>query len=277
MNFNQAPLPFQGQKRRFLKQFKEALKPIENKKQLIFVDLFGGSGLLSHTVKQLMPSATVVWNDYDNYQNRLNNVASTNALLADLRILLSPCQEDKKVPEDIKRQILIRLQEEKGFVDYVTLSVSLLFSGKYSTSYEDFAKQTFYNRIKKTGYIVDNYLVGVQRVSVDYNVLFSQYKDMPNIIFLIDPPYLSTDCSSYNSDSYWKLGDYLNVLTTLQKSKYFYFTSNKSQVIELCQWMSTHSNFQNPFKDCHYQTTAGSVNYASTYTDVMLYKYVEDL
>ena len=41
-NFNQSPLPFQGQKRRFQTSFKEALKGFKDAP--VFVDLFGGSG-----------------------------------------------------------------------------------------------------------------------------------------------------------------------------------------------------------------------------------------
>lgn len=267
--YNQAPLPFQGQKRRFLKQFREALPPEPS--EITFVDLFGGSGLLSHTVKQLYPSAKVVWNDFDNYRARLDNVERTNALLNDIRILTQSCAEDKRIPDDVKGQILARIAQENGFVDYVSLSASLLFSGNYANSLEELKKQTFYNTVKKTDYIVDGYLEGVERVCCDYKELFEQYKSV-NAIFLIDPPYLSTDCSSYNSDGYWKLSDYLDVLTTLQNTKYFYFTSNKSQVVELCQWISTHSNFKNPFEGCVYETTGASVNYSASYTDIMVYK-----
>ena len=49
-NYVQSPLPFQGQKRRFNVSFKEALN--EFKTAQVFVDLFGGSGLLSHWVKE---------------------------------------------------------------------------------------------------------------------------------------------------------------------------------------------------------------------------------
>lgn len=52
-NYTTAPLPFQGQKRNFIKQFKEALKAYP--KDAIYIDLFGGSGLLSHTVKTTYP------------------------------------------------------------------------------------------------------------------------------------------------------------------------------------------------------------------------------
>lgn len=66
-NFNTSPLPFQGQKRRFVKHFKEALNNYPE--QATYVDLFGGSGLLSHTVKQKYPNATVIWNDYDDLEH----------------------------------------------------------------------------------------------------------------------------------------------------------------------------------------------------------------
>ncbi len=74
--FTTAPLPFMGQKRKFLKQFKPALKNYPN--DAIYVDLFGGSGLLSHTVKSIYPDAIVIYNDFDNYQQRLLNIDKTN-------------------------------------------------------------------------------------------------------------------------------------------------------------------------------------------------------
>jgi adenine-specific DNA methylase len=58
-----------GQKRKFLKPFKPALERYPA--DATYVDLFGGSGLLSYTVKQLYPNATVIYNDYDNYRERI--------------------------------------------------------------------------------------------------------------------------------------------------------------------------------------------------------------
>ncbi len=66
-NYIQAPLPFQGQKRRFYTEFKVALKQFSDCP--MFVDLFGGSGLLSHWVKQQFPDATVIYNDFDCYHS----------------------------------------------------------------------------------------------------------------------------------------------------------------------------------------------------------------
>lgn len=51
--YSTAPLPFQGQKRRFLRQIEQmAVRQPEN---TLFVDLFGGSGLVSHAIKCARP------------------------------------------------------------------------------------------------------------------------------------------------------------------------------------------------------------------------------
>ena len=45
-----APLPFVGQKRMFAKEFIKVLEQFPE--DTVFVDLFGGSGLLSHIAKR---------------------------------------------------------------------------------------------------------------------------------------------------------------------------------------------------------------------------------
>jgi hypothetical protein len=80
--FKTAPLPFMGQKRRFINKFKEALK--QYREDAVYVDLFGGSGLLSHIVKETYPAATVVYNDYDNYRERLEAIPPRSLLICPL-------------------------------------------------------------------------------------------------------------------------------------------------------------------------------------------------
>jgi len=48
-----APLPFVGQKRMFAKEFIKVLEQFPE--DTVFVDLFGGSGLLSHMPKEASP------------------------------------------------------------------------------------------------------------------------------------------------------------------------------------------------------------------------------
>lgn len=78
-----APLPFQGQKRRFIGEFRKALSQFPD--AATFVDLFGGSGLLSHVAKRERPDARVIYNDFDDFHLRLENIPRTNALLARIR------------------------------------------------------------------------------------------------------------------------------------------------------------------------------------------------
>ncbi|WP_149913486.1 DNA adenine methylase [Sphingobacterium cavernae] len=272
-NYTQAPLPFQGQKRRFIRDLKDILK--DYPEDAIYIDLFGGSGLLAHTVRQIKPNSRVVYNDFDNYYKRLLHINQTNALISKIRKLVDALPKNKKIPEDIKSKILQFIQEEdhKGYVDYITLSSSLLFSANYAINYNDFAKATFYNVVKQNDYNADDYLLNVDRVQLDYKKLYDIYKNNINVVWLIDPPYLSTDSSSYNSNGYWKLHDYLDVLKVLEKHPYVYFTSNKSSIVELCEWIATKVPDANPFDGAYLKTVNVQMNYNSTYTDMMYYKY----
>lgn len=274
-NYPQAPLPFQGQKRRFLPKFKQALNGFP--KDFIYVDLFGGSGLLSHTVKQLFPEARVIWNDYDNYIDRIAAIPQTNLLLADLRRLFEGYPRKGRVTPDLKEKALVvikRHETQYGYVDYVTLSASILFSAKYVTQFDQLVNEHFYNRIKMTDYDATGYLTGVERVQYDYKSLYNKFKDA-NAVYLVDPPYLSTDVSTYNKSDYWRLRDYLDVLNVLDGSNYFYFTSNKSQIVELCNWIETRTFTGNPFANSTISTTSNTLNKTAGYTDIMLYKYLE--
>ncbi|HAP94527.1 DNA adenine methylase [Epilithonimonas hominis] len=269
-NYVQAPLPFQGQKRRFLKPFKTALGSFPP--DAIYVDLFGGSGLLSHTVKQMYPDAKVIYNDFDSYSHRIENVDKTNALLSDIREICAYEPRKERLSEGLRSEIIGRISKESGFIDWVTISSSLLFSMNYITSFEQLKKEKFYNKVRLSNYVTEGYLEGVDRVRKDYRDLFAEYRDHKNVVFLVDPPYLSTDCSTYSRPDYWKLSDYLNVLKTIEDTSYFYFTSNKSQIVELCDWMELNCYCRNPFEGSTTVTISTSLTYNASYEDIMIYK-----
>lgn len=121
--YSRAPLPFVGQKRMFVSEFKKILKHFDDK--TIFVDLFGGSGLLSHITKRERPDAVVIYNDHDNYRERLENIDRTNTLLRDLRKIVGIYPRHQKITGKMREAFLerIRLEETTGFVDYLTLSL----------------------------------------------------------------------------------------------------------------------------------------------------------
>lgn len=266
-----APLPFVGQKRMFAREFIKVLE--QYPEDTVFVDLFGGSGLLSHIAKCQKPGATVVYNDFDNYRQRLENIPRTNALLADLRKLAEGIERHKVIKGITRERIFERLEQELkeyGYIDFITVSSSLMFSMKYKMSIDEMGKEALYNNIRTTDYPqCPDYLDGLTVVSCDYKELFQRYKDIPNVVFLVDPPYLSTEVGTYSM--YWKLSDYLDVLTILNGYQFVYFTSNKSSIVELCDWLGKNPTVGNPFSNCKKVEFNAHMNYNAKYTDMMFY------
>ena len=266
-----APLPFPGQKRMFATQFCKVLK--QYPENATFVDMFGGSGLLSHITRHEKPDATVIYNDYDNYRARLENIGRTNTLLSDLRDLVGNSPKHKRLSGQKGKEVLerIALEETTGFVDYITLSSSLLFSMKYIHNFEELQKMGLYNNIRKQDYACDGYLDGLTVTSCNYKARYARYRDTPDTVFLVDPPYLYTEVGTYRMD--WKMTDYLDVLTVLHGNSFIYFTSDKSTILDLCEWMENHPAVRNPFRNAGRAEFNARMNYASTYTDIMLFNY----
>lgn len=188
-----APLPFVGQKRMFAKQFIEVIR--QYPADTVFVDLFGGSGLLSHITKHFHPESRVIYNDFDNYRLRINNIPRTNRLLESIRPIASQFDRHKPITGVAREQIFSLLEQEEketGFLDLITLSSSLMFSMKYKMSIEGMRGETLYNNVRKNGYDpCRDYLAGLEIVSCDYRELFEEFKDTPGVVFLVDPPYLA--------------------------------------------------------------------------------------
>lgn len=266
-----APLPFVGQKRNFAKDFIEIIRQYPS--DTVFVDLFGGSGLLSHITRHFHPQSRVVYNDFDNYRHRLDNINRTNRLLELIRPIATQFERKKQITGNAREQIFALLEQEEketGYLDFITLSSSLMFSMKYRLSIDEMRKEALYNNVRKCGYEpCQDYLDGLEIVSCDYRKLFDRFKDTPDVVFLVDPPYLSTDVSTYRM--YWRLSDYLDVLSVLPGHDFIYFTSGKSCIVELCEWMGRNPGLGNPFARCRRKEFDAHMNYNAGYKDIMLY------
>lgn len=269
--YSAAPLPFVGQKRRFVKEFVKVLQAYPN--GTTFVDLFGGSGLLSHIAKCQKPNSKVVYNDYDGYCRRLEAIPQTNALLTELREIVAGTPRNKSIKAETRERVLESIahhERRNGYIDYITLSASILFSMKYRMSLDELSKEALYNNIRQTDYPdASDYLEGLTVTSCDYKDLFVEYKDVPGVVFFVDPPYLSTEVGTY--ELFWRLSDYLDVLTVLAGHSFVYFTSKKSSIIELCEWVGAHPTVGNPFGSCKKVEFNATLNHKASYTDIMLY------
>lgn len=227
-----------------------------------------GSGLLSHFTHTVRPDARVIYNDFDNYTVRLAAIPATNAILAELRTILSDYPRNKRIVEPYRTRILdaIARYDRTDFVDYISLSASILFSSNYVTNLAALRKEHLYNTVRLGDFNADGYLDGLTITHKDYRDLFAEYVNAPHVCFLIDPPYLSTQTLTY--EGYWHLSDYLDVLHTLNGTNYFYFTSDKSSIVELCAWLDREHRLANPFCGATRIEQTTNLNYNSHYTDI---------
>lgn len=261
-----------GQKRYFLRDFAEVLERVEGEIDTV-VDLFGGSGLLSHTAKRVLPGCRVVYNDFDHYDRRLAAVEDTNAILTAIKERLSGLERNQRLTDRERADVLAIVadyEKRLGYVDILTIGRSVLFSGKWVTSLDELRKHTMYNRVRPGAYECDGYLDGLEIVHMDYRELFERERGNRGALFVLDPPYLATECGMY--ENYWKLTDYLKVLRLLHGTKYVYFTSDKSQIVELCQFMAEEYGEAAPMYGATVRMRTNHLNYQAKFNDMMITK-----
>ena len=142
-NYKCAPLPFMGQKRYFLRDFTEVLQQGEGEIDTM-VDLFGGSGLLSHTAKRVLPGCRVVYNDFDRYIDRLAAVDTSNEILGVIKQRLTGLEANKRLSEQERADVLAIVEDyaRRDYVDIMTIGRNVLFSGKWVTLFEELTKHT---------------------------------------------------------------------------------------------------------------------------------------
>lgn len=204
-----------------------------------FVDVFGGSGLVSHVIKAARPDAHVVYNDYDGYRERLGHVAETNALIEELRQVTQGLPEQKIIRGEKRDEVLevLRKWNERGYVDWLTLSGALLFALNHCHNMEEFEKCCLYNNIPKNAYSVDGYLDGLEIVRKEWRELVDQYKGRDDVVLVLDPPYMLTDKTGYENELYWGFGECMDVVDACVGSKYMYFTSSRSGIDKVVEYM----------------------------------------
>lgn len=239
------------------------------------VDLFGGSGLLSRIAKDTLPDARVIFNDYDGYSDRIAAIPETNKILLEIAEIIADVPRQKLIPEPIKEELLMRLKhhDELGYVDWVTICAAITFSGKFFRTFPQITGSSLYNNLKRPNVEyspADDYLDGLEVTNKDYRELLNEHKWGSHSLIIADPPYLTTDCGSYKSGRYWGLTDNLALLSALNGKNFIYFTSERSQLIELCKWLETTYG-SNPIGGrCYSRRVA--INHQTGYEDFMIVK-----
>ena len=275
--FKQAPLPFIGQKRMFLKQFEQILNeniPDDGEGWTI-LDTFGGSGLLSHTAKRLKPKARAIYNDFDGYAERLVHIDDTNALRAQIFAKIgNATQKNKRLPKTLKAEIIKIIDEFQGYKDLNCLASWLLFSGQQVSSLEELYHKDFWHCVRLSDYpSADGYLDGVEVVRESFHTLLPKYANDPKALFVLDPPYLCTRQESYKQATYFDLIDFLR-LVNITRPPYIFFSSTKSEFVRFIEYMQEDKidNWQ-AFDNAQRIVVNASASHSGNYEDNMVYKF----
>ena len=267
--YSRAPLPFLGSKNHFVKQYRELLKHATGIDTV--VDLFGGSGILSRIAKDVLPNARVVYNDFDNYCARLEMIPTTNAIVERLRSVVDGVKYQGRIPPQMEEECLrvIGEYERSGRVDYITLSGRLLFSPHRKTSYEEFKREGFYNTLGKTQYDASGYLDGLEVVHKDFRELIKIFGQFKNVLYIADPPYTQTQYWHYDGDS-WNERDDAYLIRALHGSKYIFFTSDKTGIIEHIDMPGRRAN-KSPILYSRQSITSERIpTYNTAFTDYLI-------
>ncbi|CWX41505.1 D12 class N6 adenine-specific DNA methyltransferase [Haemophilus influenzae] len=275
--FKQAPLPFIGQKRMFLKHFETVLN--ENIKGdgegWTIIDTFGGSGLLSHAAKVMKPKAHVIYNDFDGYAERLVHIDDTNALRAQIFAKIgNTTPKNKRLPKSLKAEIIQIIDEFQGYKDLNCLASWLLFSGQQVGSLEELYRKDFWHCVRLSDYPgAEGYLDGVEIVKESFHTLLPKFSNDPKALFVLDPPYLCTKQESYKQATYFDLIDFLR-LVNITRPPYVFFSSTKSEFIRFVNYMLEDKvdNWQ-AFENAERITVNAKLNYQVAYEDNLVYKF----
>lgn len=272
---SQSPLPFIGQKRQIIQAFRNTLNRIipNDGQRWTVVDVFGGSGLLAHNAKHLKQKARVIYNDFDNFSQRLYHIHDTNRLRQQLYAILEPLPRAKRIDNDVKAQLLEVIQAFDGFVDCHSVSTWLLFSGKQISHIDELPKHEFYNTIRRSDYpTVGGYLDGLEIVSESFEVLMPKFYHQDKTLFILDPPYLRTKQEAYGLGEYFGMIQFLKLMKWV-RPPYLFFSSTKSEFMSYMDYVKAHEpETWERVGDFEKLSFIAHVNNSSKYEDNMVFK-----
>ena len=272
------PLGFQGNKKNMISHFIKVLNYYENKglitKDTIFVDVFGGSGLLSHHLKYRYPENRVIWNDFDDFKHRLDIAPITERIrqrLCEMFVNFGVLQngKDDHLPTPLIAEIKAYLADfDESELDCVQLSQWLCFSGRYYNTKKELLRDDIktiqYNQLSFTPIDTKGFLNGFERVQKDYKWLLVEFESNKNAFFVLDPPYLQTSEKAYTQ--HFRLTDFLNCVKVFIERRGVWFSSTRSHCFEFFEWYMNDKGLKNDIKT--FKASLGN----NKDTDILFYK-----
>lgn len=275
VTYTKAPLPFTGQKRRFLSSFKTVLlQHIKDGTGWTVVDAFGGSGLLAHTAIRALPDTRVIYNDFEGYTSRIKHIDDINRLRRHLFDVLMDYPRNRHLDKAAKAKVVEVISGFKGHVDVGCLCSWLLFSGNQAGSLDELFAKHMYNALRQTDYpTADGYLDGLEVTSESYTTLLPQYLDVPKALFVLDPPYVCTMQGSYKMDGYFGMVEFLRLMR-LVRPPWIFFSSTRSEFLSyLDMVIEDKQPGWERFTGYKKISLQVSLNRTSSYEDNLVYKF----
>ena len=135
-------------------KFEDIIKTIIND-NYIFIDLFGGSGLLSNWIHHYKPKSKVIYNDYDYYIRRLDKIPQTNRIFGYLRGIVDKYEYGSKLNNDDSKKIIDYITQFDDYDD-ITINAALTYNGRAKLEHG-----LLWNKIPKKEYNSYGYLDGI--------------------------------------------------------------------------------------------------------------------
>ena len=240
------PLPFVGNKRLWRKRFKQLIKELPHFD--VYVDCFGGSGILSRYIKDEKPDSIVIYNDFDNYTNRINKIPETNKILNEIRSITSKYKDQEKIKSE-DRNSIIKIINQYPDADIITLKTTLMFRNTTTTAKDLEEAKQWYNNIVKTDYNADNYLDDLIIEHLDYKELIDKVeKDYKNkkILYILDPPYLYTSVAHYKN--YSNLSETIDLIEMISGKSHILFNDGRTGSEKLFEYINKIKGYNKEIK-----------------------------
>ena len=182
----------------------------------VFIDVFGGSGIISSLLAKLYPNNKVIYNDYDYYISLLKP-SSTNKideLRSKIYNILKNYECGAKINDEDSNKIRYLIKhyypnfESNNKLKNI-FAAWLMYNGtnfKLNSSFYNILPKINYSDLDIKDYLPDNVIIE----HLEYKDLINKYKPILNkSLLILDPPYLGTSKDFYKE---WDLKDTYNVL-----------------------------------------------------------------
>lgn len=246
-----SPFPFQGQKRFYAQKLRDFdFGKLINDKTII-VDVFGGSGLMSHVFASKYPKNKVIYNDFDNFYEVLKKDSKIVKVINECidkigkSVDFSKYDKQEKLSVEDRNKIknivdtALKQNENVKNIKYIIkfFASYLGFGGQQHLNSDLYNKWTGKKLNHPEGYILPN----MEITHEDFKVLLNKFKSNKNVFYIFDPPYLFTDKSSYNADkklNFWSLTDSFYMLDFIfdYVNKCILFESEKSGLLTVLEF-----------------------------------------